>query len=127
VTARKSTAATIVVVDDSEIILELVRDTLEQQGFRVITRCNPFGFSNLLKQEQPVLALVDVSMPALMGPQLVQVAQRAGGHCCPIVLFSDRAESELATLVQQCGAAGYIRKNGDMRHLVQAIRAYLRL
>ena len=122
----KNASGKIVVVDDSQVILDLVRETLQQQGYDVIAVSNPFGFSNLLKREQPRLALVDVMMPALLGTRLVEIAQRAGGHNCHIVLFSDRPEAELAQIASQCGAAGYIRKDGDMRKLVQSVKTYLR-
>jgi DNA-binding response OmpR family regulator len=124
-TAQK-TSGKIVLVDDSQVVLDLVRDTLEHEGFDVIAVSNPFGFSNLLRREQPVLALVDVTMPALLGTQLVEIAVRAGGHGCLIVLFSDRPEQELAALAKQCGADGYLRKDGDMRKLVQSVRTLLR-
>ncbi len=119
-------AGKIILVDDSQVILDLVRDTLEHEGYECIAVTNPFGFSNLLRREQPSLALVDVTMPALLGTQLVEVAQRAGGHNCHIVLFSDRPEPELAQLAAKCGPAGYIRKDGDMRKLVQSVKTYLR-
>jgi DNA-binding response OmpR family regulator len=118
--------AKIVVVDDSSIVLDLVSEALRKEGFQVITVSNPFGFSNLLRREQPQLALVDVTMPALLGTQLVEIAVRAGGHKCLIVLYSDRPLNELAAMAQKCGADGYLPKDGDMRKLVHSVRDLLR-
>jgi DNA-binding response OmpR family regulator len=116
----------IVVVDDSQVVLDLVSETLLKEGYQVIAVNNPFGFSNLLRREQPQLALVDVTMPALLGTQLVEIAVRAGGHNCLIVLFSDRPVVELAAMAKQCGADGFLQKDGDMNKLLQSVRAMLR-
>jgi DNA-binding response OmpR family regulator len=118
--------AKIVVVDDSKIVLDLVSETLLKDGFQVIAVSNPFGFSNLLRREQPQLALVDVTMPALLGTQLVEIAVRAGGHDCRIVLYSDRPLTELAAMAKRCGADGFLQKDGDMAKLLQSVRAILR-
>jgi DNA-binding response OmpR family regulator len=118
--------AKVIVVDDSRVVLDLVSETLLKEGFQVIAVSNPFGFSNLLRREQPDLALVDVTMPALLGTQLVEIAVRAGGHKCLIVLFSDRPLNELSAMAKKCGADGFLQKDGDMPKLVQSVRTILR-
>jgi hypothetical protein len=42
------------------------------------------------------------------------------------VLFSDRPERELASLASQSGAAGYIRKNGDVNLLLSSVARFLK-
>jgi DNA-binding NtrC family response regulator len=116
----------IVVVDDSQIVLDLVQQTLQEQGYEVIATDNPLGFSNLLRREQPALALVDVTMPAMLGSKLVEIAVRAKGHDCQILLFSDRPETELAQMAASCGAAGYIRKSSDLKQLLYSVARFLR-
>ena len=116
----------ILVVDDSEIVRELVRETFEGVGYEVVTVDNPLGFSNLLRREQPLIALVDVTMPALVGNKLVEIAMRHRVHDCPIVLFSDRPEKELQQLARSSGASGYIRKGGDMGALVRSVESFLK-
>lgn len=117
--------AKIVIVDDSEMIRDLVRLTLEQNGYEVVTVASAFGFNNTLRREAPDLALVDVSMPGLTGDKLAEIAVTRGA-CCPIVLFSDRPESELNRLALKSGAAGFIRKTSDMITLVQSVQRFLK-
>jgi CheY-like chemotaxis protein len=110
----------ILVVDDSTIALELARIRLEEAGFDVETLDSPFGFSAALRSQKPDLVLLDVSMPALQGDRLLQIAHRnvnpsqrgatASQGSCPVVLYSDRPEQELAALAHACGADGYVRK-----------------
>jgi DNA-binding response OmpR family regulator len=103
-----------------------VQQTLAEKGYEVIATDNPLGFSNLLRREQPALALVDVTMPALLGDRLVEIAMRTKGHRCAIVLFSDRPEAELAKMAAKCGATGYIRKSADTKMLAYSVDRFLR-
>jgi DNA-binding response OmpR family regulator len=113
----------ILVLDDSDLIRELVRETLQQSGYAVVTVDTPIGFTNLLRKEQPDLALVDVMIPGLSGDKLAEIAIRRGASC-PIVLFSDRPAKLLAGLVKSTGVAGYICKTSDMDSLVKSIERF---
>src|SRR3954451_4549796 len=103
VSARKK----IVLLDDSDLIRDLVRETLEEHGYEVVATDTPFGFSNMLRRENPDLALLDVTMPNLRGDKLAEIAIQHG-VLCPIVLFSDRSAAELDAMVRAVKAAGYI-------------------
>jgi DNA-binding response OmpR family regulator len=115
----------IVLLDDSDLIRELVRETLEQAGYEVIDTSTPFGFSNMLRREKPDLALLDVTMPTLRGDKLAEIAIQHGVGC-PIVLFSDRPEAELDKMVKAVKAAGYIRKTADMDDIVRSVERFLK-
>lgn len=116
----------ILVVDDSEIVLEIARFTLEQAGFTVVTRDTPFGGFAAMIHEQPDLVLLDLSMPGIDGEMLLEVigAQREQieGH---IVFHSDRDAAELEELVSRVGVSGYIKKTNDSELLIKQIRGFL--
>lgn len=117
----------VVVLDDSEICRATAKEMLEEQGFAVILLNSPLKFSGTIKSEQPDVALIDVSMPALQGNQLVSLANRHGvAPGCPMVLFSTRPPGELAALASQCGAAGYINKTDDWEAIGKSIRGFIR-
>jgi DNA-binding response OmpR family regulator len=107
------------------MIRDLVRMTLEESGYDVVAIESAFGFNNTLRRESPDLALVDVSMPGLTGDKLAEIAVTRGAGC-PIVLFSDRSETELTTMARTSGAAGWIRKTGDMKKLVTMVQRFLK-
>ena len=120
----------ILVVDDSDIALELAKIRLEEAGFDVETLNTPFGFSATLWAQQPDLVLLDVSMPALHGDRLLQVAHRSRGGAapkrrCPIVLYSDRPEEELSQIARSCGADGYVQKSSNFTLVIERIRRLL--
>lgn len=117
----------ILVVDDSEICRDTAKVMLTELGFEVITLDTPLGFSSNLMAHQPDIALVDVSMPALQGNQLVDIARRRGmSAICPILLFSSRPRDELKQLVMQCGADGFISKSEDWPIISRAILNFIR-
>jgi two-component system, OmpR family, response regulator len=115
----------IVLLDDSDLIRDLVRETLEMHGYEVLDTNTPFGFSNLLRREKPDLALIDVTMPTLRGDKLAEIAIQSG-VACPIVLFSDRPAAELEGMAKAVKAAGYIRKTGDMDDVVRSVARFLK-
>ena len=115
----------VLIVDDSRLILAMTKSVLERSGLTVVALDSPIGFTRVLTDERPDLALIDVSMPALRGDQLVELVRRRVPNACPIVLFSERPEEELAQLVAACGAAGYVRKSDDWTHMTQSILAFL--
>jgi len=62
----------IMVVDDEEHLLELVRDILEGEGFEVITASNGMECLEKLKKEHPDLILMDIMMPGMSGKETVK-------------------------------------------------------
>ena len=115
----------IVLLDDSDLIRELVREALEAEGYEIVDTSTPFGFSNLLRREKPDLALLDVTMPTLRGDKLAEIAIQHG-IACPIVLFSDRPAAELDAMAKAIKAAGYIRKTGDMNEVLRSVQRFLK-
>lgn len=115
----------VLIVDDSPLILSMTKAVLERVGLAVVTLDSPIGCTRALSEERPDLALIDVAMPALRGDQLVELVRRRLPNSCPIVLFSERPEEELAQLMVQCGATGYIRKTDDWPGMTSLILTFL--
>jgi CheY-like chemotaxis protein len=115
----------ILLVDDSDLVRDLTRMMLEEYGYEVVTLESGLGLSRALGREKPDLVLMDVSMPAVSGNHIVDVARQHKLHRCPMVLFSDRPASELSALAQKCGAAGFIQKTSNAKALAQSIERFL--
>ena len=66
--------ATILVVDDEPVVLETVRDGLTAHGFQVLTASGGDEALQVAQAHQGsiALALVDVVMPGMSGPEVVQ-------------------------------------------------------
>jgi DNA-binding NtrC family response regulator len=115
----------VVLVDDSSLCRSMTRRVLERAGFDVVTIGSPIGFGLMLHKEKPDLALVDVIMPSLGGVELVIHVKKRLGSLCPILLYSERPQAELSRLVEQCGAAGFIRKSNDWPSIAESISRFI--
>ncbi|NVB38245.1 response regulator [Pseudenhygromyxa sp. WMMC2535] len=115
----------ILVVDDSEIVLELVADSLEEAGFGVETCSQPLGVTSLVARLRPDVVVLDIGMPALGGSTLVEIIHRNRVHDCPMLLYTDRSRTELAATIRACGADGGALKSEDSSELVDVIRSVL--
>lgn len=117
-------AMTVLVIDDSTIILESTRAILEEAGYRVLTHAESIGTAVIVRREKPDAVLLDVSMPAMPGDQLAQVIRKAApGEPPKIVLFSARDEEDLSALGEACGAVGVITKGDDNDAFVRRFSA----
>ena len=118
-------APTILVVDDSPIALDIVADALEERGYRVETTDAPLECTRLLAEVEPDVLVVDIEMPVLDGPSLLQLIRAKNIHDCVVLLFSDRSHAELAATIRACGADGGAKKTPDCEELVAVIETKL--
>lgn len=68
------TGATVLVVDDEPAVLETVRDGLAAHGYQVLTAAGPDEAVQVAQAHTGTiaLALIDVVMPGMSGPQVAQ-------------------------------------------------------
>lgn len=115
----------VLVIDDSEIVLESVRTTLEGAGFVVDTRNAAYGSAWEILARRPDVVLVDVNMPGLPGPEIVAIARsRSDLRDTRVLLFSSEPESKLESLTRECGADGWIRKTANHGELADWVRRW---
>jgi DNA-binding response OmpR family regulator len=67
---------TILIVDDSAVVVEAVRDALEKDGFNVLTAGDGIEALDLVKQHAFDLILLDIDMPRMNGYQLCKLLKR---------------------------------------------------
>ena len=119
-------APLVLVVDDSEIAREAVKDTLESSGLRVVTLESAFGFIRTIREQEPALILLDVGLASMNGTKLVQLGRQHAPRTTSIVLYSGRSPEELANDAREWGADGFISKRTTDRALVLAVQGYVK-
>ncbi len=114
----------ILVVDDEPDIAELVKRTLEEGGYDVVTALNGDEALDQLGKGQVDLALVDFMMPEMTGRDLVEKI-RADPNLRDLKLafltaasFGEEGKEEL----QRLGALDYIAKPFDNEDLIQRVK-----
>src|SRR3954469_2036293 len=123
---RYSSTRTILVIDDNAVVLEATRATLEQAGFRVVTRDRPNGAVVAVLNERPDLVLLDVNMPNMTGDSLADILGRTRAtRGTLVVLYSSLPANALRMKALTAGAHGFIQKTGVQTELVRQVRAFL--
>ncbi len=119
---------TIMVVDDSPDLVEIVRLTLEGKGFNV--RCAYSGKELLaaLEKEKPDLIILDIMMPGMDGLEvLVRLKWKLGTASIPVILLTAKVHHEDVLRGYKLGTDHYIKKPFDNTQLVTSINRLLGL
>jgi DNA-binding response OmpR family regulator len=112
----------ILLLDDSALQLQLVRDALEQRGYEVATAPDIVEFERLLQDFKPEIVLTDLVMPDVSGHVVVQTLKESmSKHKIPVILFSSQPEAELAIIAEAVGADGHVSKEGGVDKLGERI------
>ncbi len=117
-------AKTILVVDDKASVRTLVRDYLNEEGFRVVTAENGRDALYVARHEKPDLILLDIMMPEMGGYEFLRAYRKERNT--PVILLTARPEEADKVLGLELGADDYVTKPFGMRELVARIRAVLR-
>lgn len=117
---------TVLVVDDSPIILRLVEKGLREASFGVISATDGREAIEMISEKRPDLILSDYNMPKMNGLDLLDAVKSSEAFSTtPFVLMSSNMEPELIRLLLGKGALGYIAKPFNMNHLIVMIEKYL--
>ncbi len=117
---------TIVVLDDSAVVLEACKGALTEAGYQVVCVDNPLILPSVLRKTTADLVLIDVRMPAVTGDVVTKILAGARLPTSRVVLYSDVDPAELEELAIACGALGYICK-GTEEHLISEVQRFLAL
>ena len=118
-------ARTVVLLDDSEIILGAARACLEARGYAVRTAANLGELERALAATRADLFVLDVQMPEMFGDDLAQVLREVRSLRVPIVLFSDIDEESLDRRGREAGVAACVPTRAGLPGLLARIDALL--
>lgn len=120
------TTKTIMTVDDSASVRQMVTFTLRDAGYTVIEACD--GKDALSKVEgQPLnMVLTDLNMPNLDGIGLIR-ALRAHPACkfIPIIMLTTESQAERKQEGKAAGATGWIVKPFKPEQLIAVVKKVL--
>jgi CheY-like chemotaxis protein len=115
----------ILVVDDSEVVLERVKHRLELEGYRVITTMQTVGAARHLKAA--TLAIIDWFMPGISGGEVLESFRAAVANSPAKPLFYVySSDSAVGMNAKKIGFDGCFTNKGDDDSLVQQLAAALR-
>jgi excisionase family DNA binding protein len=110
---------TVLVVDDDPGVRQVVRLSLELEGYIVKEAEGAEEGLAAVEDEAPDLILLDVMMPHVDGWEMLrQIQERHGAGSIPIVMFSGKVDAQTAAQATARGAQGFVGKPFDPQQLV---------
>ena len=117
----------ILVVDDENDIIELLKYNLEREGFRVIPSHNGEDALRISRNESPDLIVLDLMLPGLDGLEVCRILKKKEetSHI-PIIMLTAKTTEPDIIVGLELGADDYITKPFKIGELVARVRAVLR-
>lgn len=118
-----TTAKTVLTVDDSATMRDMLSATLSALGYRVVQAADGLLGLETLEREQPDVIITDINMPRLDGIGFIQkVRDNARHRATPILVLTTNTDPDLKNTARRAGATGWIVKPFDPQKLADAIR-----
>ena len=116
----------ILVADDDEDILALVKAVLERSGHEVVTVADGAAALATLHTRKPDLAVLDITMPQVDGLEVLRrLRADAETAALPVVLLSAQAQEADIERGFVTGASAYIKKPFSPRELATRVAQLL--
>jgi DNA-binding response OmpR family regulator len=120
-------ARKVLIIDDSEVVLEAARTVLQRAGYRVITRNRPSGSITAILNERPDVVLIDLNMPTLSGEAILKVLGKTQNRPDSMVLLHSSMPLESLRLkAVSSGAHGYIQKTDNSAEFLRRLEYWIR-
>ena len=118
----------ILVVDDEEDNLMVLKGRLGRRGFEVVCANSGQEALKLHERVSPDLVLLDVMMPGMDGIEtLKRMKEAQGGEFMPVLLLTAKGDKDSKITGLEAGADDYIGKPFDIDELNARINAMLRI
>jgi len=117
----------VLVIDDDEALLEVVREFLRSSGYDVETARHGFLAGYLAGHHRPDVILLDIMMPGLDGYEvLALMRRRAEAHGIPVIACTSLKGPEVEARIRGAGFDAYVRKPIDFKSLLLLLEALAR-
>ncbi len=114
----------VLVVDDDKIILNLLKETLEDEGYEVIIANNGMEGINKVKKEKPEIVIVDIMMPHVNGYQMIFsiINEELLEEIPSFIILTARAKELDKGLSERIGAHAYLTKPFKRDELLSTVK-----
>ena len=114
---------TILTVDDSRTMRDMLRLALNEAGYRVVQAVDGVDGLERLNVEGADVIITDINMPNLDGLGFIERVRGDQRHrATPILVLTTESEPEVKDRARKAGATGWIVKPFNPGKLVDAIR-----
>ncbi|WP_052501471.1 response regulator [Thiomicrospira microaerophila] len=116
----------LLLVDDEQAILKVLRWRLESVGYQIETALSGLEALDKIELSTPDMLITDVRMPKMDGLTLVKTLKKSANATLPCIVMSGHGDIDMASEVTHIGAVGYIHKPVKFEVLQLLIKQNLR-
>jgi DNA-binding response OmpR family regulator len=118
--------ATILIVDDSPVVVEAVREALLGDGFNVVTANDGIEALDAIKKAAVDLVLLDIDMPRMNGYQVCRLLKNDDKFKdVPIVMLTAKSSDTDRMWGKKAGADEYLTKPFNYAKVKEVLRRFL--
>lgn len=124
---RKNGKKKIMVVDDNEDIIYMLRIVLERDGYKVVGATSGEECLQRITNERPDLILLDIMMPGMDGWEVCKEIKHSGDYPpIPVSMLSVRKDSDdILKSLQYAGADAHLSKPVNFDELKKTVTTLL--
>jgi DNA-binding NtrC family response regulator len=115
---------TILIIEDKESMAEMLKETLEAEGYNVISAGDGMEGIRRLKEERIDLVLTDLKLPKKSGIDILKAAKEEN-QLVPIIVMTAFGSVDIAVEAMKAGAFDFIAKPFDTDHLLVLMKRAL--
>jgi CheY-like chemotaxis protein len=126
--ARPVHETTVLIADDDPDVMSVIVETLEPEGYRVITAHDGAAALSLARKEQPDIVVLDWMMPVLDGLSVCRALRQDDNPRLariPVVLITGRADAQDTAAGFNAGVTDYLTKPFKPTHLLARLQSWL--
>ena len=113
---------TVLTVDDSRTMRDMLMLALKDAGYRVVQAEDGVHGLEVLQAESPDIVITDINMPRMDGFGLIAEVRGQGRRSLPILMLTTESSDEKKQRARDAGATGWIVKPFHPEKLAAAIR-----
>lgn len=115
------------IVDDSESIREVLRQSLDKSGYELCEGVDGQEALEKLQNQKVDLLITDLRMPRMDGITLIKKVRELPEHkFLPIIFLTTETQHTKKMQAREAGASGWIVKPFEEHKLLSAIRKVMR-
>ena len=114
--------ATILIIDDEEMMRVLLRSTLNGAGYGVVEAANGRQGLELYRRRPTDLVITDIAMPEMNGLEMILELTRQFLYAKVIAISGAGGEQNVLDVAKLLGARQTFQKPFSIPHLLNAVR-----
>ncbi len=116
----------ILIVEDNEKNLKLVRDLLQVKGYQTLEAITAEDGILIAKESQPALILMDIQLPGMSGIEALKVLRADPiTQNIPVIAVTASVMTQDSKNITEAGFDGYQRKPIELKEFLDEVRSLL--